>query len=110
MHPTTHAALPRLAPPQHSGQLPQPSPYAASGEIRWMELCGLRAQTLRQAADRAGPHQEERAATQYGAAAAYERAATAWAAGDDALGMRWMDAADNTLRAALLPVPWGRTP
>lgn len=85
---------------------PQPLPEPGTGEMRMIAACALRAQALRRAADQASPLQAERAVVEYGAAVALERAAHMWADGADSDAQRWMAAAQNSLSAALIPIPW----
>lgn len=85
---------------------PYPPRARDTVEVQWIGLCGLRAASLRKEAERANSLQTERAVIQYGAAAALERAAHAWASGEESDARSWMAAAENTLAAALVPVPW----
>lgn len=84
--------------------LARPSPQTAAQQ--WATLCSAHATALRQHADGASPLQAERAVTEYGAAVALDKAAAHWLTGDHELGRVWLRAAENTLAAALIPVPW----
>jgi hypothetical protein len=89
-----------------SPRSPSPPSGPNTGELRMIAACALRAQTLRSSADAASPLQSERAVVEYGAAAALERAAHMWADGSHGDARSWMAAAENSLVAALVPVPW----
>lgn len=91
------------------GPRPHPPPGPDTGEMQMIAVCALRAQALRRRADSASPLQVERAVVEYGAAAALERAAHLWADREDEDARQWMAGAENTLVAALIPVPWTTT-
>lgn len=85
---------------------PAPAQHPVERRVQMVGLCGLRAQSLRHAAERAPVMQAERGAVQYGAAAALERAADLWGRGDDGGATAWMKAAEHVLSDALIPLPW----
>lgn len=88
---------------------PAPPPFVPLTQegVGMVTVCSLRAQTLRRLADLTrSPLHAERAAVQYGAAAVLERAAVMWSNGQDGDARGWMAAAENSLAAALVPVPW----
>lgn len=87
-----------------SGQDAAPNPGAT--RVRMIAECTARMLYLRDQADTASHHYAERAAVQYGAACAYERAVREWNQNRAESAGTWMQAAEQTLGQHLVPAPW----